>query len=265
VKLGRIVERLYRFLGEKELLKPVVEVLFKVVGIKRLQRYTYTYLSNARLEGRVNWKKTKAFSAVHSPHFGQIYLNTEGEMREGCVQEDERDELVSTLMEKLRELKNPRTGVSVNVDVYSSRDVYTGPHLKEAPEIVFMLDEGRCEIDANVGVEKLFVEGTPLTDWKGTHTRDGIFIARGPEVRSGFKVEKASILDVAPTLLHSFGIPMQNEMDGRVLDEIFKDDSRFPERSAVKPIKECELEVSSFDEEEKALIEERLRKLGYIS
>ncbi len=84
-------------------------------------------------------------------------------------------------------------------------------------------------------------------------------------MRSGFRVEKASILDVAPTLLHSFGIPMQDEMDGRVLDEIFKDDSRFSERSAVKPMIEGESDVSSFDDEEKTLIEERLRKLGYIS
>jgi hypothetical protein len=57
---------------------------------------------------------------------------------------------------------------------------------------------------------------------------------------------------------------MQDEMDGRVLDEIFKDDSRFSKRSAVKPMKEGESDVSSFDDEEKALIEERLRKLGYI-
>jgi predicted AlkP superfamily phosphohydrolase/phosphomutase len=265
VKLGRIAERLYRFLGERELLKPVAGVLFKVVGIERLQRYTYTYLSNARLEGRVNWSKTKAFSSVHTPHFGQIYLNTEGKMLEGCVQENERDELVSALIEKLRVLKDPRTGASVNVEVYSSRDVYTGPHLDEAPEIIFMLDGGRCEIDAKVGEERLFVEGAPLTGWKGTHTRDGIFIARGPEVRQGFRVEKASILDVAPTLLYSFGIPMQDEMDGRVLDEIFKDASGFSERSAVKPMMDGETDVSSFDDEEKALIEERLRKLGYIS
>jgi len=176
-------------------------------------------------------------------------------MLEGCVQENERDELVLALIEKLSVLKDPKTGASVNVEVYSSRDIYTGPHLDEAPEIIFMLDGGRCEIDAKVGEERLFVEGAPLTGWKGTHTRDGIFIARGPEVRPGFRVEKASILDVAPTLLHSFGIPMQDEMDGRVLDEIFKDASGFSERSAVKPMMDGETDVSSFDDEENLLLQ----------
>jgi predicted AlkP superfamily phosphohydrolase/phosphomutase len=265
VKLGRIAERIYRFLGERELLKPVAGFLSTIVGLERLQRYTFSYLSNSRLEGRVNWKKTKAFSSVYTPHFGQIYLNTEGEMLEGVVQEDERDELVSALIEKLRVLKDPKTSVSVNVDVYSSRDLYMGPHLKKAPEVVFMLDGGKCEIDAKVGEERLFVEGAPLTGWKGTHTRDGIFIARGPRVKPGVKVEKASILDVAPTLLHSFGIPIQDAMDGRVLDEIFIDTSGSSKRSAVKPMMERKSDDSSFDDEEKALIEDRLRKLGYIS
>jgi hypothetical protein len=54
-------------------------------------------------------------------------------------------------------------------------------------------------------------------------------------------------------------------MDGRVLDEIYSDDSMFSERTAVKPLLDVESDVSSFDDEEKALIEKRLRKLGYIS
>ena len=128
-----------------------------------------------------------------------------------------------------------------------------------------MIDGGRCEIDAKVGEERLFVKGAPLTGWKGTHTRDGIFIAHGPGVKQGFRVEKASILDITPTLLHSFGIPMQDMMDGRVLDEIFTDDSKFSMRSAGKKITNQNLDAYSFDKEEKSLIEERLRKLGYIS
>ena len=54
-------------------------------------------------------------------------------------------------------------------------------------------------------------------------------------------------------------------MDGRVLDEIFTDDSKFSMRSAGKKITNQNLDAYSFDKEEKSLIEERLRKLGYIS
>jgi predicted AlkP superfamily phosphohydrolase/phosphomutase len=234
------------------------------VGLERLQKYTYEYLSNARLEGRVNWSKTKAFSAVHTPHFGQIYVNTVGTMKEGCVSQEQRDEVVLNLMNQLNKLKDPRTGVPVKVDVYNSQEVYLGPHSDEAPEVVFMLDGGRCEIDAKVGEERLFVDGAPLTGWQGTHTREGIFIAHGPIVKSGVKVDNASILDVTPTLLHSFGIPIQDEMDGRIINEIFRDDFEVNMKNVVKSLKEDKKDISGLDEEEKALIEERLKKLGYF-
>ena len=72
-------------------------------------------------------------------------------------------------------------------------------------------------------------------------------------------------MDVAPTLLHLYGIPLDGDFDGRVLDEIFDEDAAFSEMETLEEeIVEGE-ELSGFDEKEKALIEERLRKLGYIS
>ena len=265
VKFGRLVERLYHFLGERKLVRPAMNVLNKIVSVEKLQKYTYEYLSNERLEGRVNWSKTKAFSCVHTPHFGQIYINMEDKMGEGCVTEEERVSLKEALLEELMSLRDPRTKEGVKVEAYFSEDVYSGPHLGEAPDIVFTLDDGRCEIDAKVGDGRLFAEGAPLTGWKGTHTMDGVFMARGPGIKPGFRVEKASILDVTPTLLRIFGIPERGETDGRVLEEIFREDATFAEKRAQKAPGAEKDEVSGLDEEEKALIEARLKKLGYIS
>ena len=265
LRLGQAAEGLYRFLRERKVLKYVANFLYNVVGLKRLQKYTLAFLSNTRIEGRVNWQKTKAFSCVHTPHFGQIYLNLEGEMREGCVTEEEQDEVLEAIMEELRELKDPRTGSKIKVEAHYSRDIYAGPHIDEAPEIVFILDDGHCEIDAKVGEERLFVKGAPLTGFKGTHTIDGVFIAHGPGIKRGFKIENATIMDVAPTLLHLYGVPLDDDIDGRVLDEIFEEGAAFREMEALEEEKIEGEEPSGFDEEEKALIEERLRKLGYIS
>jgi predicted AlkP superfamily phosphohydrolase/phosphomutase len=265
VKFGRLVERLYHFLGERKLVRPAMNFLNKIVSLERLQKYTYDYLSNERLEGRVNWAKTKAFSCVHTPHFGQIYINLEDKMGEGCVTEEERGALKEALLEELMSLRDPRTKEGVKVEAHFSEDVYSGPHLGEAPDIVFTLDDGRCEIDAKVGDGRLFAEGAPLTGWKGTHTMDGVFMARGPGIKPGFRVEKATILDVTPTLLRIFGIPERGETDGRVLEEIFREDAKYTEKRVQKAPSAEKEEVSGLDEEEKALIEARLKKLGYIS
>lgn len=53
----------------------------------------------------------------------------------------------------------------------------------------------------------------------------GVFIAMGPEIRRGVRVFglKMSVYDVAPTLLHIYGIPAPAQMRGRILSEIFQD------------------------------------------
>ncbi len=53
------------------------------------------------------------------------------------------------------------------------------------------------------------------------HETDGILIAAGPHLLAGATVDGASVLDVAPTVLHYLGLPVGKDMDGRVLTELF--------------------------------------------
>jgi predicted AlkP superfamily phosphohydrolase/phosphomutase len=263
VKLSHILEKLYHYLGERKLVLPLGRFLSEFLGLDRLRKYTYSYLSRERIERRVDWTKTKAFSCLHSPHFGQIYLNKMGKMKEGCVPEWESDDLRDNIIEELKKLE--KTNPHMRVEAYKSEEIYSGPYSHEAPEIVFQLDDGKCEIDSKVepGLQ-LFVEGAPLTGWTGTHVKNGVFIASGPLIKKGHRLKKASITDVAPTILRTFGIPKKEEVDGRILEEIFVEDAEFPSREDLKTEGD-EKEIKELDEEEKALIESRLRNLGYIS
>src|SRR5262249_14337730 len=54
------------------------------------------------------------------------------------------------------------------------------------------------------------------------HEPDGIFVAAGPNIRRGARVEGATVLDLAPTVLHYLGLPVANDMDGSVLESIFE-------------------------------------------
>lgn len=53
------------------------------------------------------------------------------------------------------------------------------------------------------------------------HETHGIFAMVGPHVRRG-RVRGASVLDVAPTVLHYLGFPVAQDMAGRVLEEAFQ-------------------------------------------
>jgi predicted AlkP superfamily phosphohydrolase/phosphomutase len=99
----------------------------------------------------------------------------------------------------------------------------------------------------------------------GSHRDTGILIAAGAGARRGASLTEASVHDVTPTLLHYFGEPVGDDMDGRVLTDLF-----------VRAIAERPIEhVATYDGpddrpaehvasevDEKAL--EHLRSLGYI-
>jgi len=105
--------------------------------------------------------------------------------------------------------------------------------------------------------------GTP-----GGHTNspDGIFFAAGPGIRPG-AVTSPECTDIAPTILHRFGLPAARDLEGRVLTEIFEDGATAP---ALPPIASYESrdrtqrtgEVLSSSADTEIL--EKLKTLGYI-
>ena len=60
----------------------------------------------------------------------------------------------------------------------------------------------------------------------GTHARgpDGLLIVAGPGVAHGKPLGKSTILDLAPTLLYHYRLPIGMDMDGHPLTRIFTDE-----------------------------------------
>ncbi len=55
-------------------------------------------------------------------------------------------------------------------------------------------------------------------DW---HRKYGILVLHGPEFRRGVELDEASVLDITPTLLRLYGLPVGEDMDGRPITEAF--------------------------------------------
>ncbi len=54
------------------------------------------------------------------------------------------------------------------------------------------------------------------------HRQFGIFAAKGPGIRQDERVYGACLIDICPTLLHLFGLPVGEDMDGKVLIDIYE-------------------------------------------
>ena len=75
----------------------------------------------------------------------------------------------------------------------------------------FKSGDRRIRSESTVDVRRAHLDHEPL----------GIFVAAGPHIRSGSKVEGVSVLDLAPTVLHYLGFPVARDMDGKVVEGVF--------------------------------------------
>jgi predicted AlkP superfamily phosphohydrolase/phosphomutase len=153
------------------------------------------------------------------------------------------------IIKKLSDLKV--NGKKIVRMVKRREEEYTGNYINRFPDIIFLTEEG---IVPRVSLAKQVVVVPKHRIRTGQHDSavNGIFIAYGNSIKKGAETEKARIYDIAPTILHAFGLPIPKDMDGRVLKEIFTEGSDL----ALREIGYQEIDV----ERERQRIRERIRK-----
>ena len=62
---------------------------------------------------------------------------------------------------------------------------------------------------------------------------NGIFLTYGPNIKKGSEITNAEIIDIAPTILHIMGIPIPKDTNGKVLKEIFEEESELAKRETL--------------------------------
>jgi hypothetical protein len=90
-------------------------------------------------------------------------------------------------------------------------------------------------------------------------------IAQGEAFKKGKEIQGARLIDMAPTILYLMGQPVPEDMDGRVLEELFE--PAFIEANRVQVGGSAGLDAeqgAQYSDEEAAIVEERLKGLGYI-
>lgn len=260
--VGRLTQPLYQLNESSPTFRRLVDPLKK----GRLSNWLRDRYVQTTKEGlvRINhlpvdWSRTRAYC----PDEASLYLNLAGRDPEGIVQPGaEAQRFLQTLQEELSALHDPVTGERVDVRCHPKEAMYRGPYLDEAPDLVLEMDGYATEVMAEMGDGTLF---RPPGARSGTHSLDGVLIAHGPDIDPKTDLH-AGLMDVVPTVLHLIGLPVPEEMDGRVLIELFREDSP-PRRRPVERQSAGDSpggEEQAYSEGERLQIEEQLRDLGYL-
>jgi predicted AlkP superfamily pyrophosphatase or phosphodiesterase len=109
-------------------------------------------------------------------------------------------------------------------------------------------------------------DGTVAIGKSGKHHIDGVFIAYGPCIRKGIKF-KAHIYDLAPTIMAVLGLPISEDMDGRVVTEIIE--PSFLQKHPIQTISSYDDYITLIKQKVSKEVDQKdmidyLRSLGYI-
>jgi predicted AlkP superfamily phosphohydrolase/phosphomutase len=206
---------------------------------------------------RVNldWSQTKAALTVGS-ETGFVYVNVKGRGPLGIVEPGpEYDTLVSDLLSKFSSIRHPRTGEKLLAQVSRGSEIY--PNKADGvllPDIILIPAEG-LKFSFEIS------DAPPELTTHGNHRPEGVLFAEGAGLQKPQVSFSPRLLDLAPTILHLLGLPVPDDMDGRVLQEILAEprEIRFEAADACVPQQKME-----YNTEETELIEQRLKGLGYI-
>jgi predicted AlkP superfamily phosphohydrolase/phosphomutase len=174
------------------------------------------FLGSGQFWEKVDWSRTKAYAMG----LGQVFINLKGREGQGAVDPADYKAVVDDLAARLLTITDPKTGAHIMSGVYKRDDIYSGPFFKDAPDIqTGMADGYRVSWQTTLG-------GSPPGDilyanerkWSGDHcgfdykTIPGILISNRKLAESSPRV-----IDLGPTVLKYFGVPVPKEMDGRPL------------------------------------------------
>jgi predicted AlkP superfamily phosphohydrolase/phosphomutase len=167
----------------------------------------------------VDWSHTRAYAMG----LGQIYFNLRGREGKGIVSPGAEAKLLADeLSAKLLTMKDPDDGSPIVRAVYKRDDVYSGEYLANASELQVGMEDGyRVSWQTTLGGSPQGIVYPNMKKWSGDHggydyaTTAGVLISSRPVSRQGG--DGPSIMDIAPTVLKYFGVPIPGDIDGKPL------------------------------------------------
>lgn len=222
--------------------------------------------SNVRF-GAIDMRRTLAFSDELN-YFPGIHLNIRGREPHGIVPFEERRDAALRVRAALLETQDPWTGKPVFRDIVPREDLFEGPHLDRAPDLLvdLALDAGysynvmptgsQSEVFRRLPPEEhLGKKGRSLP---GSHRSHGFMALAGPSIRAGGQIE-AHIADLSATLLRRLELSVPTSFSGRVLWEALSATDGAASQ-ALPDVTQVRRRIAANE----ALVESRLRALGYI-
>jgi predicted AlkP superfamily phosphohydrolase/phosphomutase len=188
--------------------------------MRNIKAWVQSYLNSSDFD----WSKTQAFCRGKE---GNIFINLKGREPKGIVNPgSEYESARDRIIERLKELIDPKTGQGVVDCIYRREELYKGPMLDWAPDLIVYWKNGAyMPTENDREMDSIFVtRWREYMDWPttGGHNNNGILVVAGPTIKSNQEIRGANIVDLLPTWLKSLGQKIPPDLEGKILEDIFE-------------------------------------------
>jgi predicted AlkP superfamily phosphohydrolase/phosphomutase len=161
----------------------------------------------------VDWSQTRAFAIG----LAGIFVNLKDKYSQGIVDPGvEAERLRAEIAVRLGALVDPTTGASAVKRVYIANKFYRGPYKDNAPDLIVGYQRGyRVSWEAAIGKTTDAVFRPNNKAWSGDHCVDPSLVPGILFSNRAIDSENPRLIDIAPTVLTMFGVPVPEYMDGK--------------------------------------------------
>jgi len=160
----------------------------------------------------IDWSRSKAWG--WGGYYARIFLNVDGRETQGIVNPENYERERDALAERIMAVRGPK-GEKWKTKVIKPQEYFRELN-GDYPDLMVYFDDLFWRSAGTLGHKKLYLLENDTGPDDSVHAQEGIYIIFDPQNKVR-KRKDADILDIAPTVLHSLGIPVPKGMEGKVI------------------------------------------------
>jgi predicted AlkP superfamily phosphohydrolase/phosphomutase len=162
---------------------------------------------------KIDWKKTAAWG--EGGYYSRIFLNVKGREPEGVIDPSDYKSVREELKHGLESISDEK-GNEIGTKVFKPEEVY-GETRGIPPDLIVYFGNLSWRSVGSLGSGEILTFENDTGPDDANHDTHGIFIMKGPDVKGCGVREGLRLFDVAPTVLHAFGMEVPGDMEGRII------------------------------------------------
>ncbi len=181
-----------------------------------------------------SWKAKHAREKFHLNIItgGAVYFKSPGiYIKKNAMSPQEYEHLRERMIAQLKSVISPFTKQCPFLIVEKREAIFSGPQTAQAPDII-LLSKEQHSIIFSYDSDEVFKEINLYLPGRHHAALQGIFICAGEHIFPQKKTN-ISIMDLFPTMLHIYDLPIPSETDGKVAKELFEKESVLAQREVV--------------------------------